>query len=392
MPRLVPFAAGLRPFFLLAGLDAVFNMVVWLAVYVHPDAWPRDAIAPVYWHAHEMMFGFAAAAIGGFLLTAVPGWTDRPPYAGKPLAILAAVWLAGRIAMAFTSNLAPVVAAIVDLAFFPALVLALAPPLLPARKLRNLAFVPLLAMLFLSNLLFHFGNLELAVNGQMIGLGLALDIVVILIVVIGGRIIPLFTRNGLARHGVIVAITPRPWLDIAAVVSIVAVLVGDLVASQSLANGALDLASAAIQGARLAQWHGHRTWRDPLIWVLHAGYGWLVLALVLKGVWFTVGAAFAAQWVHAFTVGAFATMILAVMTRASLGHTGRRLEASRPIAFAYLLVTLAALTRVFGAALLPHYYDEIILIAGAIWIGAFGLFVMVYTPILLSPRADGKAG
>lgn len=390
--RLPALTGGFRPFFLCAGLAAVFNMAVWLAIYFHPDAWPADAIAPIYWHAHEMMFGFVAAAIGGFLLTAVPGWTNRPPYAGAPLAMLVAVWLAGRIAMALSGNLPPMVVAIADLTFFPALVLALAPPLLRAGKWRDLPFVPLLTILFLADLLFHLGNLGYIADGQMIGLGLALDIVAILIVVIGGRIIPLFTRNGLMRQGVVIAIVPRPWLDIAAVVSIVAVLAADLVMPQSSANGVIALAAAAIQGARLAQWHGHRTGRDPLIWVLHAGYAWLVLALLLKGIWLTVGAAFAAKWLHAFTAGAFAAMILAVMTRASLGHTGRPLKAPRPIAVAYLLVMLAALMRVFGGALFPGFYDDIILAAGAIWILAFGLFVLVYAPILLGPRIDGKAG
>jgi uncharacterized protein involved in response to NO len=383
---------GFRPFFLLAGLDAVFNMAVWLLVYRHPDAWPPDGIAPVYWHAHEMMFGFIAAAIGGFLLTAVPGWTNRPPYAGLPLAALVAVWLAGRVAMLATGDLSPVIVAVIDLAFFPALVLALAPPLLRAGKWRNLPFVPLLTFLFLADLLFHLGNLEIVANGQMIGLGLALDIVAILIVVIGGRIIPLFTKNGLQRLGVSIVIPPRAWLDYAAIASIVAVLLGDILFPQSPVNGAIALAAGAIQAARLAQWHGHRTMRDPLIWVLHAGYGWLVLALLLKGIWLVAGVAFAEKWIHAFTAGAFATMILAVMTRASLGHTGRALKAPRLMAIAYLLVIVAALVRVFGGTLFPESYDGIILAAGLIWIGAFGLFVLVYAPMLLLPRVDGKAG
>jgi uncharacterized protein involved in response to NO len=170
------------------------------------------------------------------------------------------------------------------------------------------------------------------------------------------------------------------------------VLLDDILFPQSPVNGAIALAAGAIQAARLAQWHGHRTMRDPLIWVLHAGYGWLVLALLLKGIWLVAGVAFAEKWIHAFTAGAFATMILAVMTRASLGHTGRALKAPRPIAIAYLLVIVAALVRVFGGTLFPESYDGIILAAGLIWIGAFGLFVAVYAPMLLLPRVDGKAG
>jgi uncharacterized protein involved in response to NO len=286
----------------------------------------------------------------------------------------------------------PAVAVAADLAFFPALVATLSPPLIRARKLRNMPFIVLLTLLFAANLVFHLGSLGTVRDGEVIGLGVTLDIVLILIVVIGGRIIPAFTKSGLAQRGIAVRIVPREWLDIAAIAAVVAVLGGDIAAPQSVWSGALALAAATLQAARLAQWQGYRTLRDPLIWVLHAGYAWLVVGLALKGLWLVAGLAFAEKWLHALTAGAFATMILAVMTRASLGHTGRALIAPAPIAGAYLLISLAAAIRVFGPALAPSDYDIVVTLAGTCWMGAFAIFLLIYTPILMRSRVDGKLG
>ena len=195
--RLVPFAYGFRPFFLLAGIDATVNVAVWLFVYFKPDIWPDTAVTPMYWHAHEMLFGFIAAAIAGFLLTAVPGWTGRSSYAGPPLIGLSALWLCGRLAMSPLTFITPPVAAFLDLVFFPALVLTLAPSLIRARKLRNFPFIALLSALFVANLVFHLGRLGIVPAGEHIGLGVAADIVCVLIVIVGGRIIPAFTKGGL---------------------------------------------------------------------------------------------------------------------------------------------------------------------------------------------------
>jgi uncharacterized protein involved in response to NO len=390
--RLVAFAHGFRPFFLLAGLDAILSMAAWLVAYLWPDRWPEAAIVPMYWHAHEMLFGFVAAAIAGFLLTAVPGWTGRSSYAGTPLIMLALLWLAGRLALLPFVHLPEAVVALVDLAFFPALVLTLAPPLIRARKLQNLSFIVLLTLLFLANLIFHFGVAGVIPAGEHIGIGVAADIICVLIAIIGGRIIPSFTKSGLMRLGIPADVASNPLIDRIAVIAVVAVLVSDLLAPLSPINGAVALIAGLAQAVRLAQWQGYRTWRAPLVWVLHLGYGWLALGLILKGFWFLFAADFAAKWVHALTVGAFASMILAVMTRASLGHTGRALVASSPTAIAYLCVTLAAFVRVFVAAILPEDYAFVILLAGGLWIAAFAIFVFAYTPILLLPRIDGRAG
>jgi len=389
---LVPFACGFRPFFLLAGIDAVLNLTVWLTVFLKPDRWPQTAVSPMYWHAHEMLFGFIAAAIAGFLLTAVPGWTGRPSYAGRPLIALSALWLSGRLAMLPLAHVAPWPSAVIDLAFFPALALTLTSSLVRAGKLRNLPFPALLMALFLANLVFHLGDLGIVPSGEHIGLGVAADIVCILIVVVGGRIIPAFTRSGLARLVPPIDLRSHSVVEYAAVTSIVAVLAVDLAAPLSQWNGAVALAAGIVQAVRLSQWHGHRTIREPLILVLHVGYAWLAIGLMLKGFWFLFAAGFAEKWIHALTVGSFSTMILAVMTRASLGHTGRALIAPAQMALTYGLVSLAAIVRVFAPAIFPDAYATIVMAAGSLWIAAFVIFLWVYAPILLRPRTDGRPG
>ncbi len=390
VPKLVPFAQGLRPFFLLAGIDAIFNMAVWLAVYFDVLAWPRTAVPAMFWHAHEMMFGFVGAAIGGFLLTAVPGWTGRSSYAGAPLVTLALIWLGGRVAMLPFAVLPPVLSAIVDLAFFPAVVIALAPPLVRARKMRNAVFLLLLALLFAADVAFQLGRLGLFDNGEQAGLLGAVDLVLLLVAVVGGRIIPAFTRSGLSRRGLAVDIDPDPWLEAVAIASVAAVGLADMLNMRW--GDAASLVAAVLNAARWVQWKGWRSWREPLIWVLHLGYAWLIAGLALKAFWLALHADFAANWLHALTVGVFATMILAVMTRASLGHTGRALATPRPMVAGYGLVTAAAAFRVFGPALAPTHYEMWVALAGGCWIAAFSLFVIVYGPILTLPRVDGRAG
>jgi len=386
------FGCGLRPFFLLAALDALINMGIWLCVYLHPNLWPDQAIPAMYWHAHEMLFGFVTAAIAGFLLTAVPNWTGRAPYRGPPLAFLAALWLAGRLAMAPWSPVSPILASIIDLAFCPTLALALAVPLIRAKTLRNLPFLGLLSALFLANLCFHLGTLGLLNAGEHIGLAVAIDVVTLLVVIMGGRIIPIFTKSGLGRHGVTVTMQIDNWIESLSVVSIAGVLVADLLFPLSRLNGAVVLLAAVTQAFRLAQWHGHRTLRDPLLWVLHLGYAWLILGLLLKAMWLLTGVVTAEKWVHAMTVGAFTTMILAVMTRASLGHTGRPLIAPRHIAVSYGLMSMAAAVRVFAPAIVPSWYNEVIAVSAIFWIGAFAMFLGIYAPILTRPRIDGRPG
>lgn len=214
----------------------------------------------------------------------------------------------------------------------------------------------------------------------------------ILIVIIGGRIIPAFTKSGLARYGIAVQLQGNRWIEILSIASIIAVLLGDLAMPLSAVNGAVALVAAVAQAIRLAQWHGHRTARDPLIWVLHLGYAWLSAGLLLKAFWLLAAAPFAEKWIHALTVGAFATMILAVMTRASLGHTGRALVARTNVAACYAFISVSALLRVFAPAVLPARYDTVVTMSALFWVAAFGMFLMIFVPILTKPRPDGRPG
>ena len=388
--RVALFDYGFRPFFLLSGLQAVLALAVWLAILLYglPVAGSWDT---VQWHMHEMLFGFVAAAVGGFLLTAVPNWTGGRGYAGRPLVLLTSVWLLGRVAVNPIFPFPPLLAAAADLAFFPALAATLLPSLVRSGNRRNYPFPAMLGGLFLANLLCHLdGNLAEAGTWRA-GILLAVDMVLLMVVMIGGRIVPSFTSSAMKRVGRPVEIAPRPWLERAALATLLAMAVADQATPDGALAGITAAAAAAVTLARLAGWHGWRTLSQPILAILHVGYAWVPVGLALKAAWLLAGAGFAAHWMHAFTLGAFATMILAVMSRASLGHTGRDVVASWPTAAAYVLLTAAALARVFLAGFGAAYHPAL-MIAGLGWIGAFGLFVLVYAPILVRPRADGRPG
>ena len=384
------FGYGFRPFFLAAGIAAVM-LVPWWAGSVTlgiplETAWPGPL-----WHGHEMMFGFIVAAISGFLLTAVPSWTGQRGFSGWPLVLLAGLWLGGRLLVASSAHWAALLTAAVDLAFVPALALMLLPTLLRARS-RNTPLLLALLALFAANAVFH-SAVNRADEGQARdALLAAVNIVLLLVTIIGGRIVPAFTSSGLKEQEADARpLKHWPGTSALAVGAMVAVLLVDLVLPGGRAAGVCALAAAVIQAVRLLQWQGLRTFRLPIVWVLHVAYAWLPLGLALKAAALLTGAPFAAFWLHALTIGAAATMIVAVITRASLGHTGRPLRVGPPTVLAYLLLTAAGVVRTFGPGVAVPYAVTIALTA-VLWTGAFALFLGVYAPMLLTPRADGKAG
>lgn len=387
-PRI--FAAGFRPMFLAAGLAGVALIPAWIGAWVFglplATAWP-----PTLWHAHEMLYGFTAAAIAGFLLTAVPSWTGQRGFAGTPLVVLAALWIAGRVLVASSAHFPAALVLAVDVAFVPALIVLVAPPLVRERN-RNTPLLGVLLLLAAGNAAFHAalwrGDPVLA---QRLLLP-AIDVVLVLVTVIGGRILPAFTANAL--RGTPRAAPPRAWKgSTATAVALMAAIVAvDAVAPGSRLAGALAGAAALVQLARLAQWRGERTLHAPILWVLHLGYAFLPLGLALKCAALLGGWAFGAFWLHALTIGSMALMVMAVMTRASLGHTGRPLQVRPAVALAYVLLAIAALLRVFGLAWLPLPYVDVLFISAAFWTSAFALFLWNYLPILWGPRADGRPG
>ena len=388
--RFALFDYGFRPFFLLCGLLALAIVPLWLFRFAHASV-SFGALPGVYWHAHEMLFGFIGAAIAGFLLTAVPSWTGSPGFAGRPLIIMVALWLAGRVAMAMTDVLPFWLAASIELALLPMLLILLAPPIVRARN-RNLPILGVITVLWLIDAAFMRalgqGDILLAAGAARV----AVDLVLVLVVVIGGRIVPAFTGNALRRLGADVAPVSRGWLEIIAIGSVVAITLCDLFFPDTPAAGVLAAVAAAAHAVRLAGWRSFRVRGEPILWVLHVAYAWVPIALALKATWLLGDSGFAAKWQHALTYGAFGTMILAVMTRASLGHTGRPLVVTRSIAVAYVLLTAGAALRVFGGALVPEHYLLTLSASGLAWSAAFAIFVWVYGPILMSPRIDGRQG
>lgn len=389
-PRFVPFAYGFRPFFLLAGWFAVLGMGAWLWLYTTATAWP-GGLPAWQWHGHEMLFGFVTAAIAGFLLTAVPSWTGRRGFAGWPLALLSTTWLLGRIAFALAGRLPPVVPALVELAFLPGLALLVAPPLLRAHN-RNTKLLLVLLALWGADAAFLLGQYRVSPDLAAASLQFAVNVVLLLITVIGGRIVPAFTANALRQRGLEVRMRSVKALERTVVALMVVMLLVDSLFPNTALAGAVALLAALAHAWRLAGWHGHRTLGEPIVWVLHVAYAWLPLGLLLKAAWLLGGFNWAAFWMHALGTGAAATMILAVMSRAALGHTGRPLQVAPAMPWSYLLLTLAATVRVFGSAWLPLGYQGVILLAGCLWIAAFGIYAFVYTPILLKPRVDAKPG
>ncbi|MBT8437323.1 MAG: NnrS family protein [Gammaproteobacteria bacterium] len=380
------FAYGFRPFFLLAGLHASVAIPLWVAL-LHGAELPRMPLPAHTWHAHEMLFGFVVAAVAGFLLTAVPSWTNRRGYAGLPLVSLVTIWLGGRLAMSVPLGLPSWLVAAVDLVFIPLLALAILPALLRSGNRRNLAFIGLLVLLFASNLHFHL------LGGTSTGpLLLGFNVILFLVTMLGGRIVPAFTSAGLKQQGLDVRIRRFQPLDRAALLAVAAVLVFDLFDSGSYFAGFVALVAAALLAVQLAHWQGLRTSRLPLLWVLHLGYAWLPICLALKAAWLFGVPVASSSWLHALTVGAFGTMILGVMSRAALGHTGRQLVAPAGAVAAYILITGAAISRVFVPMLVPNAVTLAPVLAGVLWTLAFGLFVVTYAPILLRPRADGRPG
>ena len=386
--RLALFDYGFRPFFLLCGLYALIIVPLWLFRFAHASVL-FGTLPGVYWHAHEMLFGFIVAAVAGFLLTAVPSWTGSPGVAGRPLMIAVALWLAGRVAMALVDALPFWATATAELALLPMLIALLAPPIVRARN-RNLPLLGVVTLLWLIDAAFmralQTGDVLLAAAAARVAVGLVL----VLLVVIGGRIVPAFTGNALRRAGSNAMPVTRGWLEVVAIGSVALIALCDLFLPDSRVAGILAGIAAVAHALRLAGWHSFRIRGEPILWVLHVAYAWVPVGLALKAFWLLGDAGWAAKWQHALTYGAFATMILAVMTRASLGHTGRPLVVTRAISGAYILLTAGALLRVFGGAWTPDYYLPTLTVSGLAWVLAFLIFVWVYVPILMSPRVDGR--
>ncbi|RLJ22818.1 NnrS family protein [bacterium endosymbiont of Escarpia laminata] len=381
---LAPFALGFRPFFILAGLGAVLILGTWLGI------WTGHIPAPEYygmigWHSHEMLFGYTSAVIAGFLLTAVRNWTGIDTLTGKPLAALALVWLAGRLAPFITILPDPVIA-ISDLMFLPLFTLALYGPLMRAQNKINRVFLPMTSVMALANLLVHAQSLHLfdtAIQGN----DLMLNTILLLLILVSGRVLPFFTEKAVTgsqplfnrnrerlAFGAIILWTltellfPNPWL-----------------------LGILALAVAFSQLWRLIDWYHPGIWQVPILWVLFTGLAWFALGFLLNSL-ASVELFPANLATHALTTGAVGILTLGMMARVALGHTGRSLQPPRLVELSFIAINLAAALRVFAPYVAPEQYGLWIQLSGGLWVLCFLLFTLFYLPVLLKPRIDGRPG
>ena len=368
-----------RPFFLLNGWFAVAVMALWIAALkgAGPAILPRDVLV---WHGHEMVFGFAMAAVAGFALTAVATWTGRKPVAGAMLGLLVMAWVAGRGVMLFAGVLPDAIIVLGDMAFPVLLCVLIGREVIAAGNRRNLPIVAIIALLATLNLFYHLGP-------SRVPLYLAVHVILLLITVVAGRIVPNFTANWLRAQGHTRLPGAGTPLDLPTVVATMAYGIAFAVAPHSNVAGVLALAAALAHGLRLARWRGLATTREPLLFVLHVAYLWLPIGYTLSAVAVFTRALPMTAALHALTMGVIGSMILAVTTRVALAHTGRKLHAARLTVFAYGVLTVAIIVRIAGA--FPgEAYLTLIDLAATGWILAFAIFSWVYWPVLTGPRVD----
>ena len=376
---------GFRPFFLLGAIYAGLTILAWLPLF-NGELVLSTAFGPIDWHVHEMLYGYLPAVVTGFLLTAIPNWTGRLPIQGMPLLTLVAVWLAGRVAVTFSAEIGWLLAAIIDVSLLILVIAATAREIVAGKNWRNLRVIAMVTLLLAGNVAFH---LEAHFNGSAeYGARIGIAAIVLLLAVIGGRIIPSFTRNWLARENPGRLPAPFARFDVAVIGLSAATLalwiaqpVGKITAAALMATGALHI-------VRLARWAGDRTWRDRLVLILHVGYAFVPFGFLLAGA-AAIDLVPADTGTHAWTVGAAGTLTLAVMTRASLGHTGYALNASAVTQAIYAAVVIASFARICSS-LEPAWSQSLLHIAALAWVAAYFGFAASYGPLLIGAQR-GKA-
>jgi len=380
-----------RPFFLALSIYGVLAVpwwtLVWLGVLPVPS-W----LAPMWWHGHEMLFGFVAAAIAGFLLTASPVWTGGPALTGRLLAGLVALWVLGRMALSAAGVLPAWLVAAVDLTFLPAVAIAVVRTLRGSGQLRNYAVVGIVLALAAANFVLHAEAIGLASGVAGGSLRFAVDLVIVLILVIAGRITPAFTQNALRRQGLERSVHSESWLGALAIGMAAALALATPLTGRTQVTGLLAMLAGLAAAARLAGWQTWHIRSDPLLWSLHAGSAWVAAGLLLVGAGDLGAPIPTAAGLHALTAGAMGTTVMAVMTRVGLGHTGRALVLPRGVVWSYALVHAAAVARVAASFVSAEGQRALLLASGVAWAAAFGLFAVRYWPILTRSRPDGRPG
>ncbi len=388
------FALGFRPFFLGAGLIAALSIIGWMFFYSGTLSDSRlHYYSALTWHTHEMIFGYTLAVITGFLLTAVTNWTGRMTVQNGLLVGLFVLWVLARIAPFLTSN-AWVIAGL-DLLFYPYLIIAVTIPIIQSNSRRNFFIILVLLVLGFANLLMHLDLLGITENTLRLGQYLGLYVELLLIVIIAGRVFPFFTGKGVK-----IPFTPKKpfWLEAACIISFIAYAGLDIATNfmpqdLSLLFLLVTLITVALHSLRIRNWYSKQIWSVPLLWVLHVGYYFLILGLLLKGVGSYYYAPLILPALHAMTIGGLGLITLGMMARVSLGHTGRNIhQPPKAVVSMFLLIVLATLIRVIIPVVASNYYILAMVLSALLWSIAFLLFTLVYYPILIRARIDGKPG
>ena len=374
---------GFRPFYLLASAFGAASIAVWAAQFA---GWlPATAYLQGHlWHAHEMLFGYTVAVVAGFLLTAVRNWTSQPTPSGTPLILLAALWVAGRVMVLTPYGMA---AAIVNAAFPVAAGIAIAVPMVRSANRRNYFFAVLLVLMGGVVLAFHLAYQGVLAVPARLGLLAGLDLVLFVMSVMGGRVIPMFTNNGVPGTNA----RRTPATERLALGSVLLLLAADLAQAPAVVVGMVAAAAAVAHAVRLRLWQPWRTLRTPIVWVLHAAYAWIVVHLALRAL-AAAGLVGESVALHALTLGAIGGLTIGMMTRTAKGHTGRPLQADGYEVAAYGLVIAAAVVRVGGGILFPGAYVAMVVGSASLWSLAFAIYFVRYWPVLTRPRLDGKPG
>ncbi len=379
------FALGFRPFFSAAGISATLLMIIWLGVWSGAMG-VSSYYGSIPWHSHEMLFGYAVAIIAGFLLTAVRNWTGVNTPNGKPLILLTLLWLAGRLLPTMGDLIPGMVIALVDLAFLPALAMAIQPALWQGKMKINRIFVPLLLVMAIANLLTHLQFLGIS-DTYSRGTDAMLYMIILLIVFIGGRVMPFFTESVLPDAKV----KRNQPVETASAGALIALVLVQMIYPTPWLSGPLAALVAVTQILRVIGWHDRRVWSTPILWVLYAGMLWIILGFTLKAL-AAAGMVSTTLATHALTVGGIGVLTLGMICRVALGHTGRPMHPATSIKLSFILLNIGAAVRVLAPIFMPGQYQLWVHLSGGIWILCFVIFCAVYLPILVKPRADGKEG
>ncbi|GMQ99213.1 MAG: NnrS family protein [Zetaproteobacteria bacterium] len=383
------FRLGFRPFFLTAVLFSVIVMSIWMLQLVFSIKVLPSDITPMFWHAHEMIYGYALAVVAGFLLTAVRNWTRIQTIHGLPLQLLLLFWVLARIASLIPGPHALIAGVIMDNIFIASLSLAITIPVVRARLWKNMSVVSKIYFLLIGNIIYSLGLLGMFSGGERIGIYIGLYMILSLILVLSRRVMPMFIEGGV---GYTVSLKNHLWVDISGFLLFLTFAVSDTFFTTPALTAWLAAALFILHCIRLWGWHTHGIWDKPLLWVLYLAYAWIILGFGLKFVAFIAGIP-PSLAVHAFTVGGIGMMTLGMMARVSLGHTGRNImQPPSGLGPIFFMLFLGAFVRVVFPLMFAGHYLLWIGISQVFWIGAFSLFLYIYAPILIRPRIDGQWG